>query len=387
MRKLGIAIIGLGAISSVHIEGYLNFKEQCDIRVLCDMNVEKADKIIKDFDIKNATVITDWQKVLDKDDIDLVSICLPPSLHATIAKRILESGKNVLIEKPMALSLKDCDDIIRIAEENKVLVSVVSQNRYKIPVMKVKQIIDRKIAGPVLTSIVNSFWWRGGNYYDIWWRGKWQSEGGGCLMNHSVHHIDLLQWINGMPSSVTAVINNLVHDNSECEDHAVVILQYPQMTAQLTSSLLAHNEEQELIFQTTKCRLSIPWKPAASKALANGFPEENTQFLEEIQAYYESVEEIKYEGHTAQILNVIRAINGEEDLLIDGNEGRKTIEIIMAIYKSALLGRTVDLPLEKEDDFYNFDTFIQSMPHFNEKTISTEGYSENVITLGRNVGK
>ncbi|MDA3811825.1 MAG: Gfo/Idh/MocA family oxidoreductase [Spirochaetaceae bacterium] len=387
MVKLGVAIIGLGGISSVHIEGYLTFENECKIKVICDNNKEKAEKVLLDLALDNVQVISDWKQLLSDPKVDLVSICLPPGLHAEIAIALLGAGKNVLIEKPMALSLRDCDQIIKTAKENNVIVSVVAQNRYKVPTMKVKQLISEGIAGQIHTSVVNSLWWRGENYYDIWWRGTWESEGGGCMMNHAVHHIDLLQWMNGMPKKVTAVITNLAHSNSECEDHAIAILQYPNMIAQVTASLLAHDEEQEMVFQTKKARLSIPWKPAASKALENGFPEKDVQFLKKIQARYDAIEEIKYEGHTGQIQNVIKAINGEENLMVDGHEGRNSIELIMAVYKSATTGKTVELPLGIDDTFYDTDSFVQTMPHFNEKTISTAGFKENVITLGRDICK
>ena len=131
---------------------------------------------------------------------------MPPSEHAQAAIFMLEAGKHVLIKKPMALSLVDCDRIIKASAGSKKLLSVISQNRYKVPVMKVKRLIDEQAGERILFCTVNSLWWRGENYYDLWWRSRWETEGGGCLINHAVHHVDLLQWMVGMPSKVTAVI-------------------------------------------------------------------------------------------------------------------------------------------------------------------------------------
>ena len=139
----------------------------------------------------------------------------------------------------------------------------------------------------MLFATVNSLWWRGENYYDIWWRGTWEKESGGCVTNHAVHHIDLLQWMLGMPQTVDAVIANVGHSNSECEDVATAVLRYPQTMVQLTASLVTHNEAQELIFQGEKASVSVPWQVSAAKALPNGFPEEDTATEQAIQQQYD----------------------------------------------------------------------------------------------------
>ena len=115
--------------------------------------------------------------------------------HAPIAIKALRAGKHVICEKPMAGSLEECDQMIKAADENGKLLSIVAQNRYKTPHMKTKQLLDAGAIGPVLFATINSFWWRGENYYDLWWRGTWEKEGGGVLVNQSVHQLDLLLWL------------------------------------------------------------------------------------------------------------------------------------------------------------------------------------------------
>ncbi len=387
MDKLGVAVIGTGAISSVHIDAYQQFKDICEIRILCDISKDKAQNMKENKNLKISEVLEDWKKILKRNDIDIISLCLPPNMHASVAIPMLEAGKHVLVEKPMALSLNQCDKMIKAAKENEVYLSVVSQNRYKTPMMKVKKIIDAGLAGQILSATVNSLWWRGSNYYDLWWRGKWENEGGGCMISHAVHHVDLLQWMIGMPDKITAVISNNAHSNSECEDYAIAILQYPEMTAQITASLLSHDEKQEMIFQAEKARLSIPWEPAASYPLENGFPKENENFLEKIQTRYDTLPVLEMEGHLAQIKNLLDAIEDKDSLLIDGNEGRKSIELIMAIYKSAYMKKPVSLPISTDDDFYYSEKFVNLMPRFNKKTYSKKNFKKNDITLGRDVGK
>lgn len=123
-----------------------------------------------------------------------------------------------------------------------------------------------------------------------------KAEGGGCFTSHSVHHIDLLQWMMGMPDSVMACMKNVGHHNSELEDVGVAVFNYPHAMAQITTSIVDHGEKQELIFQTDKGKLSIPWEPASSRAMPNGFPEEDRSALEQLERAYLAIPEMKREG-------------------------------------------------------------------------------------------
>lgn len=166
----------------------------------------------------------------------------------------------------------------------------------------------------------------------------------------------------------------------------VAVFNYPEAMAQLTTSIVDHGEEQELIFQTEKGTFSIPWEPVASKPLPNGFPEQDEEGLKMLEQAYLSIPELKREGHEAQIGNFPGSHPGR-GRLTSGEEGRKSIELIAAIYKSAATQRTVKLPLACDDPFYSKSTMIREMPHFFEKTKSVENFEKVEITLGRDVGK
>ena len=133
--------------------------------------------------------------------------------------------------------------MMEAAGKNSRILSPICQNRFKTPVQKVYRLLESGVCGKVNLVSVNSLWWRGADYYDLWWRGTWENEGGGCLISHAVHHVDLLQWMVGMPLRVTAVISNAAHENSECEDAAIGILEYPGFLAQITASVVTHGEE------------------------------------------------------------------------------------------------------------------------------------------------
>ena len=382
-KKKGIAIIGTGAIAKAHIEGYLALDSMCEIRALCDIYPEKGEALKEEFSLSHATIYADYHEMLENDNIDVVSICLPPSVHAPVSIDAMNAKKHVLVEKPMAPSLAECDAMILASNENGVLLSPVAQNRFKTDSMKLKKMLDQQVSGKVLHAVVNSLWYRGGNYYDLWWRGTWEKECGGVMTSHAVHQIDLLLWMVGMPLEVTAVISNVGHDNSECEDIGIAILRYKEMIGQITSSLVAHDEGQELIFHTEKAQLSLPYRSYCSSPLENGFPEDDETAKKNIDNIYHSMEECEITGHSAQISNFLHAIDGKEDLLIDGEQGRSTIELIHAIYLSAISRQTIALPLSKDNKMYTREGLIESMPHFYEKKKSVENFATNTITYGK----
>ncbi|WP_121609793.1 Gfo/Idh/MocA family protein [Mesobacillus foraminis] len=381
---LRIAIVGAGAISSAHIKAYLQFPEKCRIVAVCDIYIEKAEKLVEQYQLP-AKVYKDYRDLLEQSEIDLVSVCTPPYTHAETSIAFLNEGIHVVVEKPMASSLEECDMMLEAAKNSGKLLSVVAQNRFTTPMMKLKNVLETRLMGPIVHTQVDSFWWRGYSYYDLWWRGTWEKEGGGCTLNHAVHHIDIFQWMNGMPAEITAVMSNTSHDNAEVEDLSIAIARYPDGSlAQITSSVVHHGEEQQLTFQGKKARVSVPWKVAASKSKQNGFPEKDSALELELQNVYESQPELKHEGHAGQIHDVLLAVEGEKDLLVDGIQGRRTLELITAIFQSASYGETVRLPLKPDSPFYTREGILENAVHFYEKKNSIENFAENTITSGGN---
>ncbi|GAA4863691.1 Gfo/Idh/MocA family oxidoreductase [Paenibacillus vulneris] len=378
---LKVAIIGAGAISAAHIEGYLQFPERCRIVAVSDIYVEKAQERIDQFGLE-ALAVKDYKELL-QEDVDLVSICTPPYTHAELAVQFMEAGAHVLVEKPMASSLEECDRMNEAARRTGRMLSVVAQNRFKTPMMKMKAVLESGLIGKVVHVQVDSFWWRGHCYYDLWWRGTWEKEGGGPTLNHAVHHIDALLWMMGSPVELQAMMSNVAHDNAEVEDLSIGMLRYADgALGQLTSSVVHHGEEQQLIFQGEKARVSAPWKVTASNSRANGFPEPNTALEAQLQALYDGLPEVAYEAHTGQIDNVLTAIKTGAPVLIDGISGRQTLELITAIYKSASTGEKVKLPLTEQDPFYTRSGVQANATRFYEKKTSIENFASQSITTG-----
>lgn len=367
-----IMIIGAGAIADVHLKGYLQMGNRAAVVAACDTRIEKAKELFKSNGIEGA-VYSDYREALKHEKIDAVSICVPPSLHCEIAVNCLLAGCHVLLEKPMAASLEECDRILNAAKQAEKLVSVVAQSRFINASYHVKKLLEDGCCGRLLYSQAYSVWWRGGCYYDADWRGRWSTEGGGCTLNHAVHHIDLLLWMAGMPKRITAVMGNLAHQNSEEEDLAMAVLEFEDGSmGQITSSLVHHGEPQSLLFETEKAGIRIPFQIQCSRSMPNGFPERDEETEGFLMERYEKLERLPFEGHEGQIHDFLEAVETGKPPVVSGQDGRNAIEVIMAVYKAASSGMAVELPIPADDPFYTKEGVINGTPRFFEKVKSVE---------------
>ena len=380
---LRIGIIGTGNISRVHIKGYLEYPDECEIVALCDINPMKAEEKRDEFGLQTP-IYAAYEDMLRAQDLDLVSIATPPATHAPITIGCLNAGVNVLVEKPMAPSLEECDAMLAAQKSSGKLLSVVAQNRYRDDMVILKDAIDSGLIGAITHMQVNSSWWRGRPYYDLAWRGTWASEGGGCTLNHAIHHIDLAVWMAGRPTAVTAVLANTAHDNSEVEDLSVAIFQLDRGLLTLTSSVVDHGEEQSIIVHGEKARVSQPWKVVTSVSQPNGFPlpggdPQLADQLEEIAARHVP---LSHEGHPGQIGDVLAAIREGRAPAITGEDGRTAVEMVTAIYESGTEHRSVDLPLTSDDPYYRAGELPKRAHHFFEKENSIEDLGGFIIVEG-----
>lgn len=360
---LKVMIVGCGMIAPKHIKAFLAKGEDCKITALANRDVTKAEALKKQFNL-DCECVSDYRDGLLLCDI--VSICSPPASHKTIACDAFSAKKHVICEKPLAQSIEDCDIMIKTASENGCVFSSVAQNRYDSDNAKVIEMLKSGELGKVFHTDVHSHWYRSDAYYDMDWRGKWEIEGGGVTMNNAIHHIDLLLWANGTPCEITSVFSNLNHKSSQEEDISISILKYPNGSlATLQCSMLHHGEKKEIFFQTEKGGVSIPFGVLCSKGLENGFNTDNPDGKTEIEKLFEKKEYNKPQKFDGQIANFVNAILGAEQLLITGEDGRNALEMVIAIYKSAITGETVKFPLDRTDKYCTLKGRTEDAPRFN----------------------
>jgi len=383
---INVAIVGTGNISNAHIQGLLTFPDRCRIVALCDIYPEKAEATKKKYNL-DAEVFNNHKDMLNSGiKIDVVHVCTPPYVHASISIDAMDSGCNVLVEKPMASSVEECDRMLEAKERNKVTLGVIAQNRFRNGVYKLKKLLDSNLAGKMRFAQVDSAWWRAHCYYDLWWRGTWEKEGGGPTLNHAVHHIDMLNWLAGKaPSTVFAMLSNVMHDNAEVEDLSVACVKYDDNSmAEIMSSVVHHGEEQGITLQCEKAKIAVPFDVKAEIGQSNGFPKDggNTELIKKITDYYNSLPDLKYEAHTGEIDNYLTALENGKEPMITGEDGKKTVELITAIYASGFTGQVVNMPLPKDSVYYKEGGTVKKAPHFYEKSASVENFADEEISLG-----
>lgn len=379
---IGVVILGAGDIANTHIEALQELGERCQVRALVDVNVQKAEEKRDKYGL-NCDVCGDYHELLDRDDIQMATICLPPSLHCQVAEDFLLAGKNVLCEKPMAPTVAECDRMIAAEKKGGAKLAVIAQNRFKQEVMKTKELVESGALGKLLYAQANSLWWRGNHYYDLCWRGTWEKEGGGCTFIHAVHHIDLFLWLMGEVDTVTSLVSNQNHNGSEVEDVSINTIRFKNgAVGSLVSSLLHHGEKQNLMIDGELGSIEIPHQLAVSRQMENGYPVSDDEAYKKLEDLYESLPGLKYTEHLGQIENMIAAIENGTEPLVTSQDGRSAIEFISGVYQSAFTGQTVHFPLTEKDPFYTKEGVMKYAVRFHEKTRSVDGFADVGISVG-----
>lgn len=337
------AIVGCGRISKKHIDAIISIKD-AELVALCDIEIDKAKKQSEYAD--NVNYYASYDDMLEKEDVDVVNILTPSGLHAEHTIDIVKKyKKNIIVEKPMALKLEDTDAMIRACDENGVRLFVVKQNRYNLPVMKLREAVEQKRFGKMVIGSVRVRWCRPQEYYDQdEWRGTWELDGG-ALTNQASHHIDLLEWMMGEPVSVMAKTDTFLTD-IEVEDTGIAIIKFKSgalgvveaTTAtrpkDLEGSLSVLGQKGSVVIGGFAVNQMQTWN------FIDSLDEENESVLKE---FAEMPPNVYGYGHQRYIEHVIECINNNSQALVDGLEGRKSIELINAIYESAETGREVFL--------------------------------------------
>lgn len=343
------ALIGCGRISPNHIMAAKN--NGLDIVAVCDIVRENAfDKILKfDLDPEKVKVYENYKKMLEDEKPDLVAIATESGKHASISLDCISAGCHVIIEKPIALSLADADAIIKAGKKQGVLVCANHQNRFNKSIQEIRKAIDKNRFGKLLYGTAHIRWARNHEYYDrASWRGTWEQDGG-ALMNQCIHDIDLLRWMMGDEiDTVYGMTDRLIHPYIEAEDLGLAVVKFKNGcygTIEGTTDIYPRNLEETLYIFGEKGTVK-----------AGG---ESVNIIEEwkFSDYFGDEEKVKKEcsenppnvygyGHSKLYRNVINSIEGRESLLVDGEAGKRALELVLAIYKSASEGKPIKFPLE-----------------------------------------
>ena len=358
--SLKYALIGCGRISPNHIVAAI--ENRLEIVALCDIVSSQMDNIATRFKFTNVNQYIDYKEMLAQEEIDLIAICTESGNHADIALECIDAGIHLIIEKPIALSLEEADQIIKRAKKQKVTVSACHQNRFNKSVQKMREAIEEGRFGKLLHGSAHVRWNRGENYYkQAPWRGTWEHDGG-ALMNQCIHNIDILRWMMGEDVvEVMGMTDNLTHDFIEAEDLGLALVKFANGSYGLiegTTNIYPDNLEETLYIFGNKGTVKLGGK---SINLI-----EEWRFADQLdkpayikEAYSENPPSIYGYGHTPLYADVIAAIKEDREPYITAEDGRKALELILAIYKSASSGQSVKLPLKKAStaDFIGrFDT-------------------------------
>lgn len=343
------ALIGCGRISTNHIKAAINNK--LNIVAICDIVPENMNTVLEKNGLQqNDTIMryTDYKKMIQENQFDLISIATESGSHASIAIYCIEHGINVIIEKPIAMSIEDADDIIRLSEEKNVKVCACHQNRFNVAVQEMRKALEMGRFGKLSHGSINIRWNRNQEYYSqASWRGTWEQDGG-ALMNQCIHGIDLLRWTFGDDvEEVYGQIRQQFHSYLETEDIGMAVVKFKNgaiATIEGTTNVYPQNLEETLYVFGENGTVKLGGKSTNNIDVWE-FADE-TDIDKENKGLKEVTSNVYGNGHTSLFADMIEAINNDRRPYVDAQAGRNALEMILAIYKSQRIGQPVKLPLK-----------------------------------------
>jgi UDP-N-acetyl-2-amino-2-deoxyglucuronate dehydrogenase len=356
-----VGIVGAGGIFQAHAEAYSALGVQ--ISAVVDVDRAKAERAATQFRIP--LVATDWRELMDRQDITIIDVCTPPRFHKPVVLAALHAGKHVVCEKPLAISLFDCDEITRVAEASAGKFTTVHQLRYHPGYMRLKRLIDGGYLGRVCFArqvhysppprhlIDNGLW------------GDWELTGGGVVMTKAVHHLDLLLWLFGSARRVQATLGTYLYP-IQSEDHAAITIEFEQGTlVSLCLSGCAYGLKDELEVVGDQGIAAFPWEfrltdgAAQARAKADldaiypapsGFQRKLREAAVRLRlAHWRAETQV---DHLPFLRAFFQAVKDNGTVPVSAREGRNAVELCTAIYTAALTKKTVELPLDSSSRCY-----------------------------------
>ncbi len=359
METLRTAIVGCGKVGHLHAKALRQAPESNFVAV-CGRDPARTEKFAALYQVKP---YTDVESMIACEHVQALTVCTPHPLHACHAVKAARAGAHLLIEKPLASSLADCDAILTAAKENGVKVGMVSQRRFYAPCVRVKKAIDDGKLGRLILGSVAMYGWRDEAYYrSDPWRGSWKGEGGGVLVNQAPHQLDLLQWYMGEIDELFGFWANLNHPYIEVEDTALAVLRFKNGAL---GNIVVSNSQNPALYgrvyvhgsngasvgvQTdggamfiagmstiTEPPINDLWTVPGEQELLKGWQKEDSDF-------FLSINPVEH-YHQLQISEFLQAVRAGRDPAVPGEEGRKTVEIFEALYRSQRDRKPIQFPL------------------------------------------
>ncbi len=342
------ALIGCGRISPNHIAAAKS--NNLEFVGMCDINKEMLyDKAVK-FELSSVNQYSDYREMLKREKPDLVAIATESGKHAKIALDCIEAGCNLIIEKPIALSIADADAIIEAAKEKGLKVCACHQNRFNRSIQKIREAVEKNRFGRMFYGTAHIRWCRDFEYYSAAnWRGTWEQDGG-ALMNQCIHNIDLLRWMMGDEiDEVVGMTAQLNHSYIEAEDLGIALVKFKNGSYGIvegTTNLYPRNLEETLYLFGEKGTVKAGGQ-SVNKIEEWRFADTLDKAEDVIKEFSENPPNVYGFGHTPLYADVIEAIEKDRQPYVDAEAGKRALELVLAIYQSAAEGKSVKFPIEK----------------------------------------
>ena len=349
MRRLRVGIVGAG-IGAEHFQAYLALADRFEVRYMCDLDDARAAQAVSGR--KAVTITRNLDQILADPEIDLVDICLPPHLHLSACSAALQAGKNVICEKPLVASLAEADQLADMMQQTGRKVFPVFQYRYGAGAAKLQKLMAAGLAGTPLVGSLETHWHRDEAYYAVDWRGSWAGERGGAILGHAIHIHDWLSFAFGEIDSVFAYLATRVNE-IEVEDCASLSIRM-RSGALITSSVTLGAAT-----DTSRLRFCFSGLTAESGLEPYKLADSDWQFIARAPQRQAEIESVLadltpplsgFQGLFAAIYDHL--VSGQGDI-VSFADGRRSIEFVTAVYRSAREGKQIHLPLNEDDPLYH----------------------------------
>lgn len=347
-RKLRVGVIGAG-IAQRHLVGYNWNKELFEVPVLCSLDEDRGRQAVADYGVGEFT--SNVETLFERDDLDIIDVCTPPDSHFELSRRAIEAGKHVICEKPLFGSIADVDRMAGIVAGTDRKFMPIFQYRYGTGLQKLKRLIELGLTGKPFLTTIETHWWRGPAYYEVPWRGKWQSELGGGLLGHAIHAHDMLNYVHGACAEVFAYGATLVNPIEVEDTMALSVRMQNGSLAALSMTLGSRKEISRLRFCFADMVAESILEPYTMGrdpwTFIAGEPEHQARIDAALADY-----EVKEDGYTRQFELFHHAIveGGEPPVTLQ--DARNSLELVTAAYHSQRTGQPTPLPITSDHPLY-----------------------------------